>query len=700
MCCGLSSSAAFARLRDAALVTGVLGGVLSYLPIADRLRAGGVSKQWRVAMMQPLLWRDQGWHLRNHVDEANALPLPSWLRERLSVVRCSIDWLLCAAPFAQFRQLKNVRHLDLLTASKIDMAATDAAALCGHLCSLPLESLQLPLLSHEDPSEDDSDSDSVESLQHERAQHLLSVLTRSELDDLAPSPMASWSAHLTHLRRELYLLPNDPMLTALAAQPWPLLRKLQLTWACDESKHFMAFLQQLRRALLPSSTPALTWLEMRVSCFGKDEDDHCVCDAWCMHLFPSVSTLTNLKLDFEGRAQGFALLDVLRLISADAMPQLTWLYLNCFDLEPPSDDELPAAIALLQRMPLTQLDYINPYGGSFKWLHHLPHLSVCALVEECCAESVAAAPNLTDLTCCLPGNDIASIAEEWWRRCGCPPLQHAGLVDEQEWQQHLAERDDRQSTALLAGQVSPVIRVLRGGLDRFKTGEFHLFASSFPYLSHLPQLRELECCLCANDVRVLGLLHRLERLRLGLYEEDAHWSDELMRTLGELPLHRLRSLCLEGDDDRGRWYFEGDPRKPDCPCQNDTEEGAAAFTVAIALKVNAHEVLCTGESACFVCAAGYSGVVKTGAADGDADGAVVVKCPLTLCGLIQLLNLRALTSLKVPWIAACEVEALRILVEKAGRPPLHIERIVPLSRRALLQRHWIDVATLDDDDDD
>ena len=46
------------------------------------------------------------------------------------------------------------------------------------------------------------------------------------------------------------------------------------------------------------------------------------------------------------------------------------------------------------------------------------------------------------------------------------------------------------------------------------------------------------------------------------------------------------------------------------------------------------------------------------------------------------------------------MEALRILVEKAGRTPLHIERSVPLSRRSLLQRHWIDGAALDDDDDE
>jgi hypothetical protein len=66
-------------------------------------------------------------------------------------------------------------------------------------------------------------------------------------------------------------------------------------------------------------------------------------------------------------------------------------------------------------------------------------------------------------------------------------------------------------------------------------------------------------------------------------------------------------------------------------------------------------------------------------------------------GLRHLLNLRALTSLQLPWIEPREVEALRQLAEQTGRTSLFIERIVPLSRRSLLQRHWIDAATLDDE---
>jgi hypothetical protein len=297
-----------------------------------------------------------------------------------------------------------------------------------------------------------------------------------------------------------------------------------------------------------------------------------------MHLFPSVHTLTNLKLVLEGRAQQFKLLDVLRLINADAMPQLTSLYLNWCDLEPPSDDELPAAIAVLECMPLTRLDYINPFGCGFELLHHLPHLSVCTLGGpggECCAESVAAAPNLTDLTCCLPGNGIASIAEEWWHRCGCPPLQYAGFVDEHKWQQHLAKRDDRRSTALLAGKASPVIRVLR---CRIEADMYQMSAISFPYLAHLPHLRELECCLHANDVRTLGLLPQLEKLRVWLTELGVcPWSNATVRTLGELPLHHLHSLRLEGDDERIHLKEE---ENPPFPCQKDRAPDFAAAALS------------------------------------------------------------------------------------------------------------------------
>jgi len=68
--------------------------------------------------------------------------------------------------------------------------------------------------------------------------------------------------------------------------------------------------------------------------------------------------------------------------------------------------------------------------------------------------------------------------------------------------------------------------------------------------------------------------------------------------------------------------------------------------------------------------------------------------PLTLNGLRHLLKLSALTSLHLPWIEPRELDALRQLAQQTGRASLFIERIVPLSRRSLLQRHWINAASI------
>jgi hypothetical protein len=73
--------------------------------------------------------------------------------------------------------------------------------------------------------------------------------------------------------------------------------------------------------------------------------------------------------------------------------------------------------------------------------------------------------------------------------------------------------------------------------------------------------------------------------------------------------------------------------------------------------------------------------------------------PLTLDGgLRHLLNLRALTSLHLPWIEPDEVDALCQFAKQIGRASLFIERIVPLSRRSLLQRHWVGADSIDTDD--
>jgi hypothetical protein len=565
-CCSAWLLASCTPQRDAALATGVLSSVLAFLPANERLQAGRVSKQWRVAMMQPSLWRDQGWHLTRHIDRANVLPLPSWLCARLSVVRCSIDWLVCAAPFARFRQLRNVRYLDLLLAnSTSDMAATEDGTLRRPLWSLSLQSLRLPVLIRWDP-ESDKDAEAF-ARECDRYKRFLSVITQPEPNSHAPSPLVKWSASLTCLRCEVELVPDDPMLKALTAQPWPLLVKLQLTLCCDSSAHFGTTIQQLRRALLSSSMPALTWLEVGRECFRQEYDQGCACDDWWKLLLPGVRTLTKLKLDFLSRARRFDLLELLRLVGADAMPQLTWLYLDCFDLAPPSDDKLPATIALLQCMPLTQLTLHVIYSADFRLLHHLPHLIVCKLTGEY-AEPIGAAPNVHELTC--QESAAAAIIVEWWHRCGRPPLQYAGFVDEEEWQKHLAERSSdpfEADIAAMADSPAPVIRVLRCVPNRI--GLDPMRACVFPYLAHLPQLRELECGVYRNDLRALGLLTQLKKLRVWLSESwsASRWGDDDVRTLGALPLHRLRSLRLEGDDERSQWHEGMGPSDPDFLCQ-------------------------------------------------------------------------------------------------------------------------------------
>jgi hypothetical protein len=69
---------------------------------------------------------------------------------------------------------------------------------------------------------------------------------------------------------------------------------------------------------------------------------------------------------------------------------------------------------------------------------------------------------------------------------------------------------------------------------------------------------------------------------------------------------------------------------------------------------------------------------------------------VTLAGLRHLLKLRSLTSLALPWIEPRELDAFRILVEETGRTTLRVERITPLSHRTLLQRHWINRVSLDE----
>jgi hypothetical protein len=114
--------------------------------------------------------------------------------------------------------------------------------------------------------------------------------------------------------------------------------------------------------------------------------------------------------------------------------------------------------------------------------------------------------------------------------------------------------------------------MLRCAVRRY--GIFPIPACAFPYLAHLPQLRELECCLLPQDLCALGLLPQLEKLRLWLADNTfwncpaVMWSNDAVRTLGELPLHHLHTLLLEGDDKHSQRHQGMRPEDPDFPCQS------------------------------------------------------------------------------------------------------------------------------------
>jgi len=62
---------------------------------------------------------------------------------------------------------------------------------------------------------------------------------------------------------------------------------------------------------------------------------------------------------------------------------------------------------------------------------------------------------------------------------------------------------------------------------------------------------------------------------------------------------------------------------------------------------------------------------------------------VTLAGFSALLRLPALSTLSLPWIKDSVLDDFRQLAQQQGRTVLRIERPVPLSRRSLLERHWL-----------
>jgi hypothetical protein len=150
-------------------------------------------------------------------------------------------------------------------------------------------------------------------------------------------------------------------------------------------------------------------------------------------------------------------------------------------------------------------------------------------------------------------------------------LKHASFVDEVEWQRHLADRFRHPTEFAVVDSSAPVIRVLRCAGKRY--GISAIPARAFPYLAHLPHLRELECGLLPQGIRALGLLPQLEKLRLWLVPgtdfsaNSRIWTADAVRRLGGLPLHRLHTLRLEGDDERNQWHEGMGMNDPDFPCQ-------------------------------------------------------------------------------------------------------------------------------------
>jgi len=343
--------------------------------------------------------------------------------------------------------------------------------------------------------------------------------------------------------------------------------------------------------------------------------------------------------------------DFFRLVSAEAMPQLRRLTVSASLRPPAAGNEERKAAALLQRMSLIALS-ITECDALIPLLHHLSHLQ-----------------ELT-LSGCGPWDSVLALLQQWWCLMGCSPLHTEPRVT--------ARAREQRTLADALGSAVAVV----GAPAALRELSFHdqrdmpraLPAAAFPYLAHLPNLRVLECRLLDADLDALGLLPQLEELRLwapcfgrdGWVSSSCKpgWYDDSLCTLGELPLPCLHMLRLLGDDED----FDGCnetakhefavPNDPDVPSGNITDEG-------------------TEDDLTTFCAGVVSGV--------------------TLKGLTALLQLAALTALGLPWIDERLLDDFRRLALQKGRVALRMERIVPLSRRTRLERHWLDTERVNEE---
>jgi hypothetical protein len=132
-------------LRDQALVVGVVALVLSFLPVAERLQLGRVSRRWQSALQQPSLWRACGWLLPGQW-QPQRVSLPRLVRQRLGTLTCGVDWLLRAGLLSQVRELTSLRRLELLPCEWDEQPDVSCSTLQATLSTLRLEALLLPPL--------------------------------------------------------------------------------------------------------------------------------------------------------------------------------------------------------------------------------------------------------------------------------------------------------------------------------------------------------------------------------------------------------------------------------------------------------------------------------------------------------------------------------------------------------------------------
>jgi hypothetical protein len=199
---------------------------------------------------------------------------------------------------------------------------------------------------------------------------------------------------------------------------------------------------------------------------------------------------------------------------------------------------------------------------------------------------VADAPQLESLTCATV--EVMPLLQRWWRHLGRPELEvNSELVAPHKWEEHLAQRTAREAATAatatadisaaigveaMARQQLPAIRRLKLCASSLRQVRYEFTSPiAFSYLAHLPHLRELDCFVHVWYLDALASMTQLESLTLTLSDEwnserKAQWNDEMLRTLGGMPLQRLRTLRLEGSNEN------------DFPCQAPIMHSAVPAT--------------------------------------------------------------------------------------------------------------------------